>query len=198
MPSGSGKHLLSALVDQWPSYLGYLVSFSTIRRGVVRAHRDHRIPRPCHLGAHPVTGSTCFWRRCWCRPCGVTRCTSGLCGPIWRRGRDDAQQAAHARPGRLCSDARPGTVSRFWRCPATWRSRCSSSCRSMRSGTGRRTHDRFDRRTPTTRPSAKGRRGCDGHPWADSAKSQPISGQIRLVAMPCARSVDDVQASHIS
>jgi uncharacterized membrane protein len=30
VPSGSGGHLLSALGDQWPSYLGYAVSFSTI------------------------------------------------------------------------------------------------------------------------------------------------------------------------
>lgn len=30
VPAGSEDDLLQALVDQWPSYLGYLVSFSTI------------------------------------------------------------------------------------------------------------------------------------------------------------------------
>ncbi|HEY5852615.1 MAG TPA: TMEM175 family protein [Aldersonia sp.] len=30
VPGGSGDDLLGALVDQWPSYLAYLVSFSTI------------------------------------------------------------------------------------------------------------------------------------------------------------------------
>jgi hypothetical protein len=30
VPAGSGDDLLGALGDQWPSYLGYLVSFATI------------------------------------------------------------------------------------------------------------------------------------------------------------------------
>jgi uncharacterized membrane protein len=37
VPAGSGKHLLNAFLDQWPSYLAYVVSFATIG-GVWLAH----------------------------------------------------------------------------------------------------------------------------------------------------------------
>lgn len=33
VPIGSGSHLLQSIVDQWPAYLAYVVSFSTIGAG---------------------------------------------------------------------------------------------------------------------------------------------------------------------
>jgi uncharacterized membrane protein len=46
VPAGSGENLLRALVDQWPSYLGYLVSFATIgavwfAHTVITEYLDH-------------------------------------------------------------------------------------------------------------------------------------------------------------
>ena len=46
VPSGSGNDLLRALADQWPSYLAYLVSFSTIgavwfAHSVITENLDH-------------------------------------------------------------------------------------------------------------------------------------------------------------
>jgi uncharacterized membrane protein len=46
VPSGSGHDLLRALADQWPSYLAYLVSFSTIgavwfAHTVITGYLDH-------------------------------------------------------------------------------------------------------------------------------------------------------------
>ena len=46
VPSGSGDDLLRALADQWPSYLAYLVSFSTIgavwfAHSVITENLDH-------------------------------------------------------------------------------------------------------------------------------------------------------------
>ena len=46
VPSGSEDDLLGALADQWPSYLAYLVSFSTIgaiwfKHTVITHHLDH-------------------------------------------------------------------------------------------------------------------------------------------------------------
>jgi uncharacterized membrane protein len=31
VPAASGGHLLTALGDQWPSYLAYIVSFASVR-----------------------------------------------------------------------------------------------------------------------------------------------------------------------
>lgn len=49
VPAGSEDDLLQALVDQWPSYLGYLVSFSTIGAAwightVITEHLDRADP----------------------------------------------------------------------------------------------------------------------------------------------------------
>ncbi|HSE44259.1 MAG TPA: TMEM175 family protein [Gemmatimonadales bacterium] len=49
VPAGSGGHLLGALGDQWPSYLAYLVSFSTIgavwfAHTVITEYLDHADP----------------------------------------------------------------------------------------------------------------------------------------------------------
>jgi len=46
VPAGSEDHLLQALVDQWPSYLAYLVSFATIgavwfAHTVITEYLDH-------------------------------------------------------------------------------------------------------------------------------------------------------------
>jgi uncharacterized membrane protein len=46
VPSGSGDDLLGAVLDQWPSYLAYLVSFATIgavwlEHTVITEHLDH-------------------------------------------------------------------------------------------------------------------------------------------------------------
>jgi uncharacterized membrane protein len=46
VPAGSGEDLLGALRDQWPSYLGYLVSFATIgavwfAHTVITEYLDH-------------------------------------------------------------------------------------------------------------------------------------------------------------
>ena len=38
--------LLDAVVDEWPSYLAYVLSFSTVGADVAGAQRDHRAPRP--------------------------------------------------------------------------------------------------------------------------------------------------------
>jgi uncharacterized membrane protein len=46
VPAGSGEDLLGALGDQWPSYLGYPVSFATIgavwfAHTVITEYLDH-------------------------------------------------------------------------------------------------------------------------------------------------------------
>lgn len=50
VPAGTEDDLLTALVDQWPSYLAYLVSFSTVgairlKHTVITQHLERAQPR---------------------------------------------------------------------------------------------------------------------------------------------------------
>lgn len=53
VPAGSEADLLGAVLDQWPSYLAYLVSFSTHWRDMAGAHGHYRILGTRHVGFHP-------------------------------------------------------------------------------------------------------------------------------------------------
>jgi hypothetical protein len=50
VPAGSGDDLLRAAGDRWPSYLAYVVSFSTVGRAVAGTQCDHQLPRALELG----------------------------------------------------------------------------------------------------------------------------------------------------
>ena len=52
VPAASLPDVGQRLLDQWPIYLGYLVSFATIGAGLARPFGHHGVPRPG--GLHPA------------------------------------------------------------------------------------------------------------------------------------------------
>jgi uncharacterized membrane protein len=50
VPAGSGDDLLKAAGERWPSYLAYVVSFSTVGRTVASTQCDHQLPRALEVG----------------------------------------------------------------------------------------------------------------------------------------------------
>ena len=80
VPAGSPEDLVRALVELWPTYLAYLVSFSMIGavwfgHTVITEYLDHADSVLIRLNLlHAMSMVSA---------CGGTRSISGSCGPTW-------------------------------------------------------------------------------------------------------------------